>query len=194
MVIYKATFPNGKVYIGKTKDFNKRKYQHIWNSKKVYNKHIIMYKAIRKYGEENIKWEILCECDNLEDMNKKEIFYIKEFNSTSFDYGYNMVCDDKEEFTKRENFDNEYQIDIIKRKLKSNGHDPDKYIQIIPEISEGILNDYGKMGIRGLSKKYKISRQRLTRFLKGNNIKIDQNICSVTNSVKICDDFIFVGL
>ena len=30
MIIYKATFPNGKVYIGKTKNFNHRKRCHIY--------------------------------------------------------------------------------------------------------------------------------------------------------------------
>ena len=80
MVIYKAEFPNGKVYIGKTINLKSRIYNHIWNSKRKINSHLIMYKAIRKYGEENIKWEILCECVDLEDMNQKEIFYIKKYN------------------------------------------------------------------------------------------------------------------
>jgi len=149
-----------------------------------------MYKAIRKYGEENIKWEILCECDNFEDMKEKEIFFIKLYNSTSHKFGYNMVCGDKEDYNKRENFNKEYQLDIIKRKLISNGHDPSKYIEITDELSLEILNDYGKIGIRGLANKYKISRQRLTRFIKSKDIEIIKDMATITNSIKIDDSFI----
>jgi group I intron endonuclease len=80
LVIYKAEFPNGKVYIGKTKNFEQRKYHHIWNSHREENSHIIMYKAICKYGSDNINWSILCECLDNDDMNKKEIEYIKISN------------------------------------------------------------------------------------------------------------------
>lgn len=136
LVIYKAEFPNGKVYIGKSKNFEKRKYHHIWNSTREKNNHIIMSKAIRKYGVDNIKWEIICECCDIDDMNKKEIEYIKLYNSTSHEFGYNMVCGDKEGFSKRENFDKDYQIDIILRKLESNGHDSKKYIVITEQLKK----------------------------------------------------------
>ena len=108
LVIYKAEFPNGKVYIGKTKNFEQRKYHHIWNSNRRNNGHIIMYKAILKYGSDNINWSILCECLDNDDMNKKEIEYIKMYNSTSHKFGYNMVCGDKEDYVKRENFEKSY--------------------------------------------------------------------------------------
>jgi len=189
MVIYKAEFPNGKVYIGKTKNFKNRKYQHKWNSERNHDKHIIVYKSIRKYGFDNIKWEILYECKTNEELSKKEIEYIKKYNSTCHKFGYNMVCGDKEEFSKRENFDKEYQVEIIRKKLKSNGHDPNKYIVIDSNLSNEIKNDYlvNKLGIRALNKKYKISRQRLTRFLKSENIEIDKYRASITNSIKLDD-------
>jgi len=190
MLIYKAEFPNGKVYIGKTINLKSRIYNHIWNSKKDHNKHIIMYKAIRKYGEENIKWEILCECTNSEDMKEKEIFYIKKYNSTVHKFGYNMVCGDKEGYSKRENFDKDYQLDIIKGKLKSNGHDPDKYIVIDDELSKMIINDYSELGIRTLNKKYKISRQRLRRFLLSNNIEISMNKSTEINTKTFDKEYI----
>lgn len=190
MVIYKAEFPNGKVYIGRTKNFNNRIYQHIWNSKRVENNHITMYRAIRKYKPENIKWEILCECSDIKEMKEKEIYYIKLYNSTLEKFGYNMVCGDKEIYKKRENFEDGYMVDIIKRKLKSNGHDPEKYIVIGEKLSEEIKNDYinNKFSIRKLVKKYKISKQRLTRFLISNNIHIDRDICIFTNSIHINDE------
>jgi hypothetical protein len=154
MIIYKAIFPNEKVYIGKTINFESRKYQHIWNSKRKENSHIIMYKAIRKYGADNIKWEIIHECSSLKEMKEKEKEFINLYKSTEHEYGYNMVCGDKEEYILRDNFDESYRIDIIKRKLKSNGHDPEKYVVIDENLEIKIIEDYKNLiGIRALSKK-----------------------------------------
>lgn len=184
MVIYKAEFPNGKVYIGKSKIFELRKYHHIWNSKRLNKNHIIMYKAINKYGPENIKWSIIYECSSIDEMNKKEIEFINLYKSTKYEFGYNMVCGDKEDYELRQNFDKDYRIDIIKRKLKSNGHDPNNYIEIDDNLSSLIIKDYQEnlIGIRKLSKKYSISRQRLTRLFKYNKIEIDKDISSKINS------------
>jgi hypothetical protein len=192
LVIYKAEFPNGKVYIGKTKNFEQRKYHHIWNSHREENSHIIMYKAICKYGSDNINWSILCECLDNDDMNKKEIEDIKMYNSTLHKFGYNMVCGDKEGYKKRENFNDDYQLDIIFKKLKSNGHDPNKYVVMTDDLLEKIKNDYikNKISIRELVRKYKITKHRMTRILKSENIEIDQNRCKLTNSKKFDDDFI----
>jgi hypothetical protein len=198
MIIYKAIFPNEKVYIGKTINFESRKYQHIWNSKRKENSHIIMYKAIRKYGADNIKWEIIHECSSLKEMKEKEKEFINLYKSTEHEYGYNMVCGDKEEYILRDNFDESYRIDIIKRKLKSNGHDPEKYVVIDENLEIKIIEDYKNLiGIRALSKKYGISRQRLRRFLLSKNIEIDKEIVSkITTFVPsieiikdICDNF-----
>lgn len=183
MVIYKAKFPNGKVYIGKTINFTMRKYHHIWGSKRKENDNIIMSKAIKKYGAENIEWEIIYECSSIEEMNQKEIEYIKLYKSTDHKYGYNMVCGGKEDFVIRENFDENYRIDIIRRKLRSNGHDPDKYIVITEDLSKMILDDYSnKIGIRSLSTKYGITRQRLRRFLLSKGVKIDRDIAKIKNT------------
>lgn len=192
MVIYKATFPNGKVYIGKTKNFELRKYHHIWDSKKLKNSRIKMHKAINKYGYDNIKWDILCECSSLDELNKKEVEFIKLYNSISHDNGYNMVCGDKENYTKRENFDVDYQIDIIKRKLKSNGHNPDQYIPFTEELIDNIKNDYliNLFSIKKLVKKYKISEQRITRLLLSEKIVIDTDRCILTNSKVFDIDYI----
>jgi len=58
-ILYKLTAPNGKVYIGRTKDWKTRlkDHKHCAYTKKL-QPHL--YKSIRKYGWENFTKEILC--------------------------------------------------------------------------------------------------------------------------------------
>ena len=91
MIIYKTTNNiNKKVYIGQTiKSLNKRKKAHLYNSTKGYDNYL--YRAIRKYGENNFKWEVLCECNSNDELNEKEQYYIKKYDSYG-DGGYNMTA------------------------------------------------------------------------------------------------------
>ena len=77
MVIYKAEFLNGKVYIGKSKSFDDRKIKHYYSTR-YYNTKLT--NAINKYGFDSINWEILYQTDNLQDLNEKEIEFIKKYN------------------------------------------------------------------------------------------------------------------
>lgn len=93
MVIYKITNKiNGKCYIGKTiQNFEQYKKYHIATSKnkkhKTYNK--VLYKAFRKYGINNFEWEIITQCNALDELNKNEIYYIEYFDSIN--NGYNLT-------------------------------------------------------------------------------------------------------
>jgi group I intron endonuclease len=90
--IYKVTnLHNHKVYIGLTKDYNKRHSAHI---KDCFNPestryHFTLYKAIRKYGLHNFHWEILGSCENRKELNQAEIICIEHFQSNNKIYGYN---------------------------------------------------------------------------------------------------------
>lgn len=89
MFIYKATNKiNGKVYIGKTKDFERRIKEHISTSKKSdINWHFA--NALRKSPTEFV-WEILEECSE-ENVNDRETFWISHFNSDNKSFGYNST-------------------------------------------------------------------------------------------------------
>ena len=91
-MVYKHTFPNGKVYIGIT---SKKKPNQRWESGIGYSKNqIVMYNAIQKYGWDNIKHEILFENLSKDDACKKEIELIKKYHSFIHDplcNGYNMT-------------------------------------------------------------------------------------------------------
>ena len=81
MIIYKITnLINGKIYIG----------QDSKNDDTYYGSGLIIKRAINKYGKENFNKELIEICNSKEELNKKEIFWISEFNSTNSDIGYNL--------------------------------------------------------------------------------------------------------
>lgn len=84
--VYKHTTPNGKVYIGIS---GQKHLSGRWHNGEGYKRQYF-YRAIKKYGWENIKHEILEEGLSVEDANKLEEFYIKKYKSDQKDYGYNV--------------------------------------------------------------------------------------------------------
>lgn len=85
-IVYKHTFPNGKVYIGIT---SKKNVKRRWESGIGYRSQSYMYKAIQKYGWENIKHEIIAENLTKEQACQMEIDLIKQYDSTNREKGYN---------------------------------------------------------------------------------------------------------
>jgi len=90
-VIYKATNKiNGKSYIGQTvKSLEKRKNKHI-NDAKNNRYNMYFHKAIRKYGKEDFIWEIVAECNSLEELNMTEIKMIEKYNTLKKGYNLNV--------------------------------------------------------------------------------------------------------
>lgn len=81
MIIYKTTnLINGKIYIGQSKK----------NIKSYLGSGKVLKQAIKKYGREYFKREILCKCENQSDLNKLERFWINELNSQNPNIGYNL--------------------------------------------------------------------------------------------------------
>lgn len=92
--IYKATNKvNGKIYIGKTKNFQKRIKKHKSSSfnKKDKAYYDYFHKAIRKYGWENFQWTEFASCLNKEDINNIEKETILFFKSHDNNIGYNLT-------------------------------------------------------------------------------------------------------
>ena len=83
-VIYKATnLVNELSYIGQAKNFKVRQSQHL-KAKDNYDFHV----ALRDFGKDNFKWEILEECEeNL--LNERERYWIAYYDT--YNNGYNMT-------------------------------------------------------------------------------------------------------
>lgn len=91
-LIYKATNKiNGKEYVGQTNNtLGERKKQHIQsalNSRKEPTNYF--HKAIKKYGKDNFKWEILEDNILSENLNEREKYWIKYYDT--FNNGYNLT-------------------------------------------------------------------------------------------------------
>jgi group I intron endonuclease len=83
---------NGKMYIGSSKDFVKRSWEH-FNALKL-NKHVSKYlqRSYNKYGKENFSIEIIENINNLEDLIKREqcwLDFLKpEYNTLPIAYSH----------------------------------------------------------------------------------------------------------
>jgi len=89
--IYCISFPNGKKYIGQTtKEVEERIKEHIIISRT--DAQYIISKAIRKYGEDYIKYEVIDKAYNRNELNQLEIQYIIFYNTHYLKgNGYNMT-------------------------------------------------------------------------------------------------------
>lgn len=82
MIIYKTTnLINGKIYIG----------QDSKNNPKYLGSGIALNNAIKKYGKENFKKEILEHCVDKKGMDEKERYWISELDSRNKNIGYNIT-------------------------------------------------------------------------------------------------------
>jgi group I intron endonuclease len=87
MIIYKTTnLIDGKIYIGQDKN----------NNPSYYGSGLKLIKAIKKYGRENFKKDILEECVDENHLNEREVYWIKYYNSTDRESGYNISEGSKE--------------------------------------------------------------------------------------------------
>ena len=91
-IIYVATFPNKKRYVGQTLDpLKKRIFKHVnsAHNKKCNEYNTKMGRAIRKYGEDNIKWKVLYSDIDKGKLDQLEVKTIKKYNSK--ENGYNST-------------------------------------------------------------------------------------------------------
>jgi len=85
-IIYKISSPSGKVYVGQTvRSFKKRMQEHRQETSCC----TFIKRAIDKYGDE-MKYEIVEENVPQEQLDEREIYWIKELNSLAPD-GYNLT-------------------------------------------------------------------------------------------------------
>lgn len=86
-VVYKHTTPSGKVYIGITSATLKKR----WKNGKGYELCTAFNRAIKKYGWENMKHEVLFDGLSKDEACRAEQELIKKYDSTNPEKGYNLT-------------------------------------------------------------------------------------------------------
>jgi len=82
MIIYKTTnLVNGKFYIGKD----------VRNDPNYLGSGILLSKAIKKYGADNFRKEIIEECKNQIELAEREIYWIDKLNANDRSIAYNIA-------------------------------------------------------------------------------------------------------
>jgi len=185
--IYKITnLINGKLYIGQTiYPLSYRFTNHISDAKN--NRGYAMASAIRKYGKENFKIELLEEC-SIDCLNDLEIKYIKQFNSITPN-GYNLTHGGDDCWNRREPFD---ETEVINKfnELKSAVSTARYFKTDIPKITEILKSNnihygtglspetksrifdmyYSKIRPIDISKSLGLDRSTVKKFLKRNGL------------------------
>lgn len=108
MIIYKITnLLDNKIYIG----------QDLKNNPNYYGSGIYLKNSIKLLGKNNFKKEIIEYCKTKDELNEREIFWIKELNSTSPN-GYNLSKggDGGDTYTHQ---NEERKKEIIQKRLES---------------------------------------------------------------------------
>lgn len=164
MIIYKVTnIINSKVYIGRTVGTLRYRYRkHLYDIKHR-NSCPLLYNAIRKYGMINFNWETIDVANSVNELNEKEKYYIKLYNSNNKDNGYNLTEGGDGTDGYKHTEECKYNMSKIKKRQLNNN----KYKQKIKEN----LNKYHN------SRKYKL--ERINVILKKYNKKKENKILSI---------------
>ena len=85
--VYCHIFPNGKKYIGITKNELRVR----WENGNKYKSCILVDRAIKKYGWDNVSHEILAITETQKEAEEKERYFISLYKTTELEYGYNIL-------------------------------------------------------------------------------------------------------
>jgi hypothetical protein len=95
-LIYRSTGPNGKKYYGQTTSTLERRKKCHREDALIRNLQGSFQRALRKYGFENFKWEVIEEFDSedkielIKTLNSRELFWIRKDKTYIPEFGYNM--------------------------------------------------------------------------------------------------------
>ena len=160
--IYKLDFPNGKCYIGQAKNIYKRILDHNRYASQGHGNHNIQVceKAIQKYGKIE-EFYILEEVNDFTKLDEKESYWIKYYNSTIKNNGYNIV--EKGNASGKSGIENANAIFNE---------------QTLQEVVD-LLQNHNEISLIDISKRYNVDQNTIVRINTGKsyvNPKLDYPI------------------
>ena len=124
MIIYKTLNKlNEKIYIGKDTH----------NDHNYLGSGVSLTMAIKKYGRENFIKETIEVCNSLEELNDRECFWIKKFNSTNKKIGYNLTNGGEGGDTRKYYSEDEKQL--YNMKMSTSMKNSEKYNEFIKKTT-----------------------------------------------------------
>lgn len=82
---------NGKIYVGQSSNIEQRWAAHKSPYEQERQKNKPLYQAFKKYGIKNFAFSVIEEC-SLDELDKKEKYWINYYNSLVHKNGYNIRC------------------------------------------------------------------------------------------------------
>ncbi len=83
---------NNKIYIGSSKNINKRKYEHFNLLSKNSHDNDYLQKSYNKYGKNSFKFEVIEYINNINELLIREQYWINKYVSYNRNIGYN-ICE-----------------------------------------------------------------------------------------------------
>lgn len=139
--VYVHVFPNGKRYVGISKDVKRR-----FRNGKGYQHQKIMYSAIQKYGWKNVETMILFDNLSEEEAKRKEIETIALYRTTDRRYGYNKTLGGEGGNGRVESDENKKRFGERMSKLHSGVPLSDEHKQKISNALKGKPKSYSEEG------------------------------------------------
>lgn len=175
---------NNKIYIGRTKDLEKRIFFHIRDAKYGKKNKTLFHKSINKYGIDNFSFTILEERLSEEESKKKEIYYIDKYNAKvpngmNLTTGGDGVSNPSDDVRKRISEGNKGRECFWKGKKLSEEHK-----RKISEAKTGIVmsketkkkiseGNKGKIRSEEMKCRYSESHKGITSWAKGKKFSIE---------------------
>lgn len=191
MLVYKSTnLVNNKVYIGiTTRNFEKRIKEHI-NASIINDSSLVFHRAIRKYGEDNFKWEIIDYANTLEELNEKEKYWINFYNTCIFYKncnGYNMTIGGEGTFGYKHSEENRQKLSELKKgvSISDSTNFTDEEILKIKELLKSNISQ------KDIAKMFNVTNEVISSIKRGRSwINIEEDISTIKywNAKKLTKD------
>ena len=154
-ILYRFIFPNGKFYIGQTKQSLRQRlnyHKYATHNKRSNNYDNYLYRALRKYGWDNVQKEIILVCDE-SSIDMYERRFIEHLKTDTRNNGYNLELGGNR---------NKHLSEETKLKLRNNKLGTKQSIETKEKISKSLIGNTRTLG-------HKLSAEHKAKLSKSVN-------------------------
>lgn len=161
---------NGKLYIGESSNFTRRKREHVNFGYKNVPKHL--YSSMRIYGLENFTFCIIQEFETKKEALDSEVYWIAYFKANDNEFGYNKTKGGEAGFNvKNYEMTQERKLQLIDRVRGENSGCTDFKNEDILYIREEYNLSCDPNFVKLIAEKYSVTPSTIYHIIKGNTWK-----------------------